>query len=116
MRFQKIGYDLISTLKSDDNYDELCDAEIEILDKVDKQYDGKDWKYLVDKAIHKFPEWRKVQDKAKNCIPIPILKRKISSALDMSEKKQATYFTFTFLLNFIHRNLAGAQRFFNTPG
>lgn len=60
MRFQKIGYDLISTLKSDDNYDELCDAEIEILDKVDKQYDGKDWKYLVDKAIHKFPEWRKV--------------------------------------------------------
>ncbi|MCA6071880.1 MAG: SocA family protein [Endomicrobium sp.] len=85
MKFQKIGYDLISTLKLDDNYDELCEAEIEILDKVDKQYGDKDWRYLVDKVIHKFPEWREVEDKAKNGIPISVTKREILSALDKSE-------------------------------
>jgi hypothetical protein len=55
MYFKIKVYDLISKDK-DMDYDELSEAEIEILDEIDKKYHNKDWEYLV-KVVHKFPEY-----------------------------------------------------------
>jgi len=57
--FIKNGYDLISVPEDKYPFDELCEAEIEILDEVDKKYHDFTWQKLVDDVVHKFPEWDK---------------------------------------------------------
>lgn len=57
--FIKNNYDLISIPENKYPYDELCEAEINILDEVDEKYHDYDWKRLVDDVVHKFPEWDK---------------------------------------------------------
>jgi len=57
--FIKNGYDLISIPEKKYPFDELCEAELEILDEVDKKYHNFTWQELVDDVVHKFPEWDK---------------------------------------------------------
>lgn len=57
--FVKNGYDLISVPEEKYPFDELCEAEINILDEVDKKYHNYTWNKLVDDVVHKFPEWDK---------------------------------------------------------
>jgi uncharacterized phage-associated protein len=56
--FYKEGNDLIPKIEDKCSYDELCDAEIDILDSVDKKYHAYKYGDLIEE-VHKFPEWNK---------------------------------------------------------
>jgi uncharacterized phage-associated protein len=86
--FYKDGYNLHSNYKYRENcsYDELSEAEREILDEVDKKYHSESWKYLVDEVVHKFPEWEAVEDKIGNS-SLKIEKEKILSVLGRDEEE-----------------------------
>ncbi|AKL98042.1 Panacea domain-containing protein [Endomicrobium proavitum] len=83
--FYKNGYHLISRLENKCVYDELCDAEISILDDVDAKYHDKDWTYLVDNIVHKFPEWDKNASNFNTSYPLP--KQVILRNLNKTEKE-----------------------------
>lgn len=57
--FIKNNYDLISIPEAKYPFDELCEAEKNILDEVDAKYHNYTWQQLVDDVVHKFPEWDK---------------------------------------------------------
>jgi uncharacterized phage-associated protein len=58
--FDKKDYDLCSIVKKNCSYDELSEAEEEILDEIDKKYHSESWQFLVGE-VHKFPEWKAVE-------------------------------------------------------
>jgi hypothetical protein len=68
--FFKNGYDLVSRIKKECSYDELSEAETEILDEIDNQFHDKDWKYLVNEVVHRFPEWDKNAQINKTSYPL----------------------------------------------
>jgi uncharacterized phage-associated protein len=82
--FKKNGYDLCSIIKENCSYDELSEAEIEILDEVDKKYHSKDWDFLVNKIHHNFREWKEVGEK-KEISSVKVEKKEILLSLDRSE-------------------------------
>jgi uncharacterized phage-associated protein len=84
--FYKNGYDLRSRYRENCSYDELSEAEKEILDEVDNKYHSDSWQYLVDNVVHEFPEWKAVEDKI-GASSLRIEKEKILSALGRSEQE-----------------------------
>jgi uncharacterized phage-associated protein len=82
--FYRNNYDLISRIKSECSYDELSEAELEMLDRVNKKYKTLSYDKLIDK-VHEFPEW---DSKAKDCsTSYPLDKIKILKALNKSKKE-----------------------------
>jgi hypothetical protein len=79
--FYKGSYDLRSSHRENCSYDELSEAEKEILDEVDKKYR----KYLVN-IVHKFPEWKAVKEKI-GTSSLRIEKEKILLVLGRSEQE-----------------------------
>ncbi|MDR0820186.1 MAG: SocA family protein [Endomicrobium sp.] len=84
--FYKHDYELRSRHRENCSYDELSKAEREILDEVDKKYHSESWQYLVDEVVHKFPEWKAVEDKIGNS-SLKIEKEKILSVLGRDEQE-----------------------------
>lgn len=86
--FKKRDYDLVSLSGRNchydglSDYDELSDGEMKIMDDVDAKYHDKDWNYLVDNVVHKFPEWTH-QPCEKGVIPLK--KETILKALHKSD-------------------------------
>jgi uncharacterized phage-associated protein len=66
------------------NIDELCEAEIDILDTVEKTYHNTGQWDLVKKS-HSFPEWN--EDAAKYNTSIPLSKADILKAVGKNDKE-----------------------------
>ncbi|GHT24644.1 hypothetical protein AGMMS49953_07600 [Endomicrobiia bacterium] len=84
--FYRDNYDLRSRHRENCSYDELSEAEKEMLDEVDKKYHFESWQYLVNEVVHKFPEWKEVEDEIGNS-SLKIEKEKILSVLDRDERE-----------------------------
>jgi uncharacterized phage-associated protein len=82
--FYREGYDLISKIEDKCSHDELCVAEVDILDSVDKKYHTHKYGYLI-KEVHKFPEWNKDAEKYNTSYSLP--KQSILRSLNKSEKE-----------------------------
>jgi hypothetical protein len=66
------------------NIDELCEAEVDMLDTVENTYHKKDHWDLVKKS-HSFPEWN--EDAAKFNTSIPLSKADILKAVGKNDKE-----------------------------
>ncbi|MCA6071621.1 MAG: SocA family protein [Endomicrobium sp.] len=82
--FYKEGNDLISKIEDKCSYDELCDAEIDILNSVDKKYHAHKYGDLIEE-VHKFPEWNKDAEKYNTSYSLP--KQSILRSLNKSEEE-----------------------------
>ncbi|MCA6069854.1 MAG: SocA family protein [Endomicrobium sp.] len=82
--FYQEDNDLISKIEYKCSYGELCDAETDILDSVDKKYHTRKYGYLI-KEVHKFPEWNKDAEKYNTSYSLP--KQSILRSLNKSEKE-----------------------------